>query len=244
MNLLKNIDITIDYKNERIYFYDALENALSDLVVLPIYYESERPFANVSIEGTEQGATLLDTGAAYTRITPFILDSLNQIPEVIFKSETYNFDVSEVADHISLNNYCVDMACPDEIIVQIGSWPAVGGTFFREYLTIFKFSENLLKVDRYQDNDHIKESGIQRTGLQIDIYDASRIIYVNEGSSAWQGGLREGFEIISVNGIPIDSLDYFGIYELLSDTSIDEYQFTVFTITGDMEDVIVSIRIN
>ena len=242
IDLLKNLDLTFDYKNELIYFYDTLENGSSGFVTLPIHYQSNRPFANVSIEGMTQGATLLDTGAAYTRITSLILDSLIQTPEVLFKSVSFNFDVSEVVNYIPLNEYCAGMACSEDLIVQIGSWPAVGGTFFREYLTIFKFSENMVKLDRYYDSDHIKESGIQRTGLQINIFDASEIIYVNEGSSAWEGGLREGFEIISVNGIPIDSLGYFGVYDFLSDTSIEEYQFLVVTLTGDVEDVILSIE--
>jgi hypothetical protein len=241
VDLLKNFDVTFDYKSELIYFYDTLENGPSGLVTIPIYYESARPFTNVSIEGLLQGSTLLDTGAAYTRITPIMLDSLSQKPDVLFKSVNFNINGSEMVEYVPLNDYCAGMACPDEIIVQIGSWPAVGGTFFREYLTIFKFSEDVVKLDPYYDRSHIKESGIQRIGLQINIYDASDIIFVNEGSFAWEGGLREGYEIISVNGIPIDSLGYFGIYELLADTSINEYQFLVVTNDGDTEEIILSI---
>ena len=242
MDFLRNFDITFDYKSELIYFYDTLENGSSDLVTIPFHYESSRPFTNISIEGISQGANLLDTGAAYTRITSVMLDSLSQMPDVLFKSVVFTLNGSEIVEYMPLTDYCSGMACPDEIIVQIGSWPAVGGTFFREYLTIFRFSEKTVKLDRYNDRSHIKESGIQRTGLQINIYDASDIIYVNEGSFAWAGGLREGYEIISVNGIPIDSLGYFGIYELLADTSINEYQFLVVTTNGDTEDVTISIQ--
>jgi len=77
-------------------------------------------------------------------------------------------------------------------------------------------------------------------GLQVNIYDASDIIYVIDDGFAWKGGLREGYEIISVNGIPINSLGYFGIYELMADTSIEEYQFLVVTPTGDVEDVTIT----
>ena len=170
-----------------------------------------------------------------------MLDSLTQNPDVLFKSVNFNINDSEVVEYVPLNDYCAGMTCPDEIIVQIGSWPSVGGTFFREYLTIFKFSEDVVKLDPYYDRSHIKESGIQRTGLQINIFDASDIIYVNEESFAWVGGLREGYEITSVNGIPIDSLGYFGIYELLADTSINEYQFLVVTTDGDTEEFRLSI---
>jgi len=242
MDFLRNFDITFDYKSELIYFYDTLENGSSDLVTIPFHYESSRPYTNVSIEGVSQGSNLLDTGAAYTRITSVMLDSLSQMPDVLFESVVFTLNSSEMVEYVPLTDYCVGMACPDEIIVQIGSWPAVGGTFFREYLTIFRFSENTLKLDKYNDRSHIKESGIQRTGLQINIYDASEIIYVGEGSFAWEGGLREGYEIISVNGIPIDSLGYFGIYELLTDTSINEYQFLVVTTEGDTEEVTISIQ--
>ena len=41
-----------------------------------------------------------------------------------------------------------------------------------------------------------QKNGIQRTGLQINIYDASDIVFVDAGSFAWEGGLREGYEII------------------------------------------------
>ena len=76
-------------------------------------------------------------------------------------------------------------------------------------------------------------------GLQINIFDASEIIYVIEDGFAWSGGLREGDEIISVNGIPIDSLGYFGIYELLADTSVEEYQFLIMTPEGVVKDVTI-----
>ena len=194
------------------------------------------------IENQAQGTKLLDTGAAYTRTTFSTLASLNQKPEILFESVVFNFNGSEMVDYVPLVDYCVGVACPGEIIVQIGSWPAIGGTFFREYLTVFKFSQNVLKLEPYYDRSHIKKSGIHRMGLQINIYDASEIVYVLEDGLAWSGGLREGDEIVSVNGIPIDSLGYFGIYELLADTSIEQYQFLFITSGGDVKDVTISVE--
>ncbi|MDX2451080.1 hypothetical protein [Desulfosarcina sp.] len=241
MDLLKYFDLTFDYKNESILFYDALENGPSESVTIPIRYEGNRPFTNVSIEGLSQGITLLDTGAAYTRLSPIMLDSLSQLPTVLFTSFVFNFGVSESVEYLSLTDYCTGMACTDEIIVQIGSWHAVGGTFFREFLTVFNFTDNIVKLDRYLDNSHIKASGIQRSGVQIDIYDASQIIYVIEGGLAWEAGLRDGYEILSINGIPILSLGYFGIYDLLSDTTIESYQFVVINSVGDVEEFTIII---
>lgn len=120
--------------------------------------------------------------------------------------------------------------------------PAVGGTFFREYLTVFSFSENVVKLQRYEDRSYIRESGIQRTGLQVNIYDAKEIIYVNPVGPAWEGGLGDGDEIIFVNDISIDVLGYFGIYALLEDPSIKEYQFRVVTPESHVKDVAVAIE--
>jgi hypothetical protein len=106
IDLLRYFDLTLDYKSELIYFFDLLENRSSGLVTLPIHYESGRPFTPVSVEGIPQGENLLDTGAAYTRITSLMLDSLSQNPEVLFKSVIFNFNVSEVVDYVSFSDYC------------------------------------------------------------------------------------------------------------------------------------------
>jgi len=242
IDLLRNFDVTFDYRDESIYFYDTLEEGPSSPVTIPFHYESSRPYANVSIEGVPQGNNLLDTGAAYTRITPSMLASLSQDPVVLFDSVVFSLGAPERVEYLSLRDYCTGPACPGDIIVQTGSWPAVGGTFFREYLTVFSFSENVVKLYGYDDRSHIRESGIQRLGLQVNIYDAREIIYVNPAGVAWDGGLREGDEIISVNDISIDALGYFGIYALLEDTSIQEYQFRVVTAESHVKDVAVTIE--
>jgi len=239
MDLLENFDITFDYKSKLIYFYDAIKNAPASVVSIPFSYQSGRPFTNVSIEGQSQGNNLLDTGAAYTRITSAMLDSLIQEPDVLFESIVFTLNSSEIVEYLPLTDYCLGIACPGEIITQEGAWPAIGGTFFREYLTVFKFSEKVINLSPYNDRSHITESGLQRIGLQISIYDASDIVYVNDGSFAWEAGLIEEDEILSVNGIPIDALGYFGIYALLGDITILEYQFLIRTPEGDVEDVIV-----
>ncbi|MGD2187143.1 MAG: hypothetical protein PVI71_13520, partial [Desulfobacterales bacterium] len=46
LNLLKNFDITFDYKNELIYFYDTLENGSATVISIPFTYQSGRPFTD------------------------------------------------------------------------------------------------------------------------------------------------------------------------------------------------------
>jgi hypothetical protein len=242
LDLLRNFNVTFDYRGESIYFYDTLQEGTIDPVEIPFHYETSRPFADVSIENVPMGDNLLDTGAAFTRITPSMLALLSQDPVVLFDSVVFSLGTPERVEYLSLSDYCTGPACPGDIIVQTGSWPAVGGTFFREYLTVFSFSENVVKLHRYDDRSHIRESGIQRMGLQVNIFDASEIIYVNPAGAAWDGGLREGDEIISVNDISIDALGYFGIYALLSNTLIEEYRFRVVTPENHVTDITVTVE--
>ena len=48
--------------------------------------------------------------------------------------------------------------------------------------------------------------------------------------------------MISLNEIPIDSLGFLGIYELLADTSINEYQFLLVATDGDTKDLTISVQ--
>ena len=242
MDLLAHFDLTLDYQNELFYLNVPADHASSESSMIPIQWESGRIFATGVIEDIPQAQCLLDTGAAYTRLKPTILDRLSQNPEVLFKSIVFNYGASEVVEYVAIDQYCIGTVCSDQMIAQIGSWPAVGGSFFRSYLTTFKFSENHLILDRYPSMDHIKQSGIQRTGLQINIRDASQIVYVLEGSAAWEAGLRIGDQITDINGMPIASLGYFGIYELLADTAISQYQFLVTTATNTVENMTVSVE--
>lgn len=242
MDLLTHFDLTLDYQNELIYLSDPIDHASFVSSIIPMQWESGRVFATGAIEDIPLTQCLLDTGAAYTRLTPTMLDSLSQDPEVLFKSVVYNYSASEVVDYVSIDEYCIGAVCSDQMIAQIGSWPAVGGSFFRDYLITFKFSQNRLILDRYSSTDHIEQSGIQRTGLQVNIRDASQIVYVLEGSAAWEAGLQEGDQIIDINGIPIASLGYFGIYERLADTAMNHYQILVTTTTNTVENMTLSVE--
>jgi predicted aspartyl protease len=110
MNLLKNFDITFDYKGKLIYFYDTIENVSAPVVSIPFNYQSGRPFTTVSIEGLSQGNNLLDTGAAFTRITSPMLDSLIQEPNVLFKSVVFTLNGSEIVEYLPLTDYCLGIA--------------------------------------------------------------------------------------------------------------------------------------
>jgi predicted aspartyl protease len=166
INLLENFDITFDYKSKLIYFYDAIENASASVVSIPFSYQSGRPFTNVSIEGQSQGNNLLDTGAAFTRITSAMLDSLIQEPDVLFESIVFNLNGSEIVEYLPLTDYCLGIACPGEIIAQKEFRQAGAPDERVDYLTMGDPSRVLLAglVEKVLEKGH----ALSRKGLIRD----------------------------------------------------------------------------
>jgi hypothetical protein len=72
-----------------------LESGATGLVTIPIHYEADRPFTNITMEAMPQGTHLLGTGAAYTRIAASMLDALSPKPDVLFKSLNFNENGSD-----------------------------------------------------------------------------------------------------------------------------------------------------
>jgi len=61
----------------------------------------------------------------------------------------YYFGKSEPTEAFYMDRFCLDAACPGRIPVQIGTWPAIGATFYRNYLTTFDFSAGKLSLTPY-----------------------------------------------------------------------------------------------
>jgi len=232
MDLLAWFDLSIDYKNGKVYFSDIQGSPSSDQVNVPFVYSNSIPHTSIDLDGSHYNSIVLDTGSAYTRIIPAMYDALTVKPDILFETVAYNFNNQEMVFYIDLNNYCVGDACSSKILSQIGDWPAVGGSFFREYLTTFKFSEHRLVLTPYPDRQHIIQHAAQRLGMQVSIYEASDIVLVREQSPAWEAGLREDDTILSINEMSVDELGYFGVYSLLEDPLVNEFRVVVLGVDG------------
>jgi len=232
MDLLAWFDLSIDYKNGKVYFSDIQGSPSSDQVNVPFVYINLIPHSSIYLDGMDYNSIILDTGSAYTRITPAIYDALTVKPDILFETVTYNFSNQETVSYVDLDNYCLGDACLSEVLSQIGDWPAVGGSFFREYLTTFKFSERRVVLSHYPDRKHLVQHAAQRLGIQINIYEASDIVLVREQSPAWEAGLKEDDTILSINEMSVDELGYFGVYSLLEDPSVNEFRVVVLGVDG------------
>lgn len=232
MDLLAWFDLSIDYKNGKVYFSDIQGSPSLDQVNVPFVYNNSIPHTSIDLDGRHYNSIVLDTGSAYTRITPAMYDALSVKPDILFETVTYNFNNQETVSYVDLDNYCLGDACPLEVLSQIGDWPAVGGSFFREYLTTFKFNERRVVLTPYPDRQHIIQHAAQRLGIQVSIYEASDIVLVREQSPAWEAGLTVDDTIFSINEISIDELGYFGFYALLEDPAVNEFRVVVRGVDG------------
>jgi C-terminal processing protease CtpA/Prc len=79
----------------------------------------------------------------------------------------------------------------------------------------------------YSDRQHIYQDPVWRTGIQVDIFDAGEIAFVQAQSPAWQAGIRQGDRLLAINGDSIDALGYFGVYALLEDPTITEFRIRI-----------------
>lgn len=239
MDILAWFDLSIDYKNGKVYFSDIQEPPSPDQVAVPFVYSNSIPHTSIDLDGTQYDSILLDTGSAYTRITLAMYDALTVKPDILFETVTYNFNNQETVSYIDLSNYCAGEGCPSGILSQIGEWPAVGGSFFREYLTTFKFRERRLVLTPYFDRQHIIQHAVQRLGIQINIYEASDIVLVREQSPVWEAGLREDDTMLFINKVSVDELGYFGVYSILEDPMVNEFRVVVRGSDGVVRSVTV-----
>jgi hypothetical protein len=225
MDVLRRFNITLDYKNNLLYLKDIQQKNKKQSSRVPIFFRKLRPHTELLIEGKIFRPVLLDTGASFTRMTLEMFDRLAQKPKPFFETLNYNFDNVEVVKYVAVTKICLHQICPEKVIVQVGKWPALGGSLFQRYLTTFRFEDRVVKFQKYFDTAHIKLNAIQRLGIQVNIFDASKIIYIQKGGPAWNAGIRENHTIRFVNGKSIAKMGYLGLYTLLQDYTICDFNF-------------------
>jgi len=221
--------VTFDYRAGRLRFEDTQG---SGAAVIPYTLnDGFRPWAPVTVGSLPLGEMLLDNGTVFTRLTPTIHASLPGPPATIFQSVVFTVSGQELVPYVVLDAYAVGGAqAPAGIQAQVANFSAVGGTYFREYLTTFCFADRELKLTPYTSRAHIHPSAIERLGLQIDIADAAELIGVAGGGAAEAAGLVVGDRLVSIDGQAIGSLGYLGVYALLGDPG--KAAFTVVFMRG------------
>lgn len=220
MDLLSDHTVTIDYQQALLYLQEpegsAVEHARAPISVPITYYRDGRAFADASLDARNYTATLLDTGGTYSSITEAMTEGLSYEPEYLFSAQVFLFNGQRQMRALRLEQYCVASACTEGMVALEGPFPAVGGSFFREFMVTFNFDQDQMILRPYKSLSHVLPGALERTGLQINAHDATDIVHVEEGSLAWLAGLRPGDMLIELNAQDISALGYIGVNEALS----------------------------
>jgi hypothetical protein len=150
---------------------------------------------------------------------------------------------TRTAEIVYLADVCVGgEACAASILGQAGDWPAVGGTFFRNFLTTFDFHNNELILGPHGSAWTPPMNALQRLGLQLHILDAGDVVWVEPGSPAEKAGIAAGATLEMIDGQAVRDLGFLGVHEVLEDPAKDRFGLTFRASGGPRRTVRVTVR--
>ncbi len=229
VDLLRRTGLTLDYKNRRIYLGLKAPKTLSANAHRVIFSmdETARPHTTMTVATTIFPKILLDTGSSFTRMTPAMLNTLGITPTVAYREMAFAVSRIDLTEISTLPAVCLDgTACVPSILGQKANWPAVGGTFFRNFLTTFNFKKNSLTLRPYGPSWKPPRSALQRLGLQLHILDASQIVWIEPGTAAEKAGLSSDMTLKKINGHSVETLGYLGVHGILEDPETRRFEIS------------------
>lgn len=212
MDLLASLYLTIDYANEQLYIgrIPFLQHRTTEQKIIPLKYPKgdRRPHAAFTLNDSPEQMILLDTGGSITRIS--LKDAALVTSKPLFHRVSSQFNRTEKTTVYTGHMLCLEDACLTTSEVEPARWAAIGGTYFRHFLTAFHFPDQQLLLKSYVEPPVYPARLIEFYGLQLNPADASQLLQLTENGLAWQAGLRLSDRILSINGLSIHSLGYFG----------------------------------
>ena len=171
-----------------------------------------RPQASITISGIAMGNQLLDTGGSYVRITKSQRVKLGKtfVPdgnEVSFTVKGPEKTTMSVPVEI-----CIANACGPSIL-QEAVWPAVGGSFFRNFRVTIDGPGQAFWLQPVK--APTLKTTVSRYGFQLSATDATTLLFVSDNSPAALAGLTVKDRLIAINGKSIADIGYFGAIDLL-----------------------------
>lgn len=235
IDLLRNTGLTIDYRNNRIFLGEAPDySAATKVRKLDFYMDkSRRPFTAISIGIAVFPKILLDTGSSFTRVTPLMVSEIKRTPQVKYREMSFTAEDIEMTEISTLSEVCLNgEICLPKVLGQTASWPAVGGTFFRNFRTTFNFQTNRLTLRPEDKWSTPPLSLMQRFGFQIHIGDATQIVLVEPGSIADRAGVSIDDRLTQVGGASVAELGYLGVHKILEDPRTTTAVLTLENVKG------------
>ncbi|WP_240485995.1 aspartyl protease family protein [Anditalea andensis] len=252
--------VKIDYDRKMITFYrsTALRKRPLGYKKLKVDMINAKPYIKGTIyqsDGSHLPAKLLiDTGANHSLlINPETSDKII-IPEVVLESDlgtSLGGDLSGVVGRVpqlkigKLKFKRITASFPDktefsDIIIQTGRQGTIGSDILGKMKIILDYTRERMyyrRGDRYREPFEYDMSGITVRMMPT----ADNRIYVSQlrdGSPAEKAGIKQGDEIISVNGIPAEFWALTGITELFRSKDGKKIKIELIRQKGDVALVI------
>jgi hypothetical protein len=184
-----------------------------------------RPHAPVAIAGKVLQDMLLDTGSSYVRVTEAQADELGDSFHANGLEVSLTVGVPETTTLSAPVSVCVGDICAQKTVLQKARWPAVGGTFFRNFKVTIDGPAGVLRLA--PDDAGPMVSSLQRYGIQLSPDNASDILLVSKDSPAALAAITTSDRLLSISGKSVESVGYFGAMALLEDTNIASIQLTL-----------------
>ncbi len=181
-----------------------------------------RPQAPVAIGGQLLENMLLDTGSSYVRVTDGQVQKLGSAFLANDQEVSLTMGAPETTTLSAPISVCAGSTCADNVVLQKARWPAVGGTFFRNFTLTIDGPAGAFRLAPVTAGPLV--NSLQRYGLQLSPDNAREILMVSNRSPAAIATITTADQILSISGASIESLGYFGAMALLEDitkTSIE-----------------------
>lgn len=238
LDVLSMFDITIDYREGKLYLHDVTEGGIE----IPFEFRKSKPGVDVVVNGNRVQSVLLDTGSSAVRMTSEAVSRLDKKIRIVFESVVFGLLQQERVRHIEAETYCVGDACVDDIIIQLALWPATGGEFFRRFETTFRFRERILELKPLDSLDHVRPDMVRLWGFKVSPKDASDVVFVGHDTPAERAGLREGERITHMNGQAVEEIGYFGLTEIAEAPQMQSLTLSVTAKDASEREVLLSIE--
>ena len=201
VDILKFFNWTIDYKNKRLILHDPSfePTALNLMHELAFTYKKDKPEVQLTIKERNIDF-LLDTGASDSDIRTKELEGIDLAGFESHNQYSGFYDVkgdltptTSVVSLVPMSSNDVSLTA----LLSAGTKSSKLGNSLWEGTTLFM---NLTKEKLYvSDRDIKEETAVYGAGV-VFLKNKMSLMVIYEDSDAWNAGLRQGDEILQING--------------------------------------------
>jgi hypothetical protein len=213
-DILSKLVSNLDYKAARLSFGNS-----GGRFTVPFSLDAAgRPQAPIEINGVDMGMMLLDTGSSYVRVTDQQRRDLGAAFVAVGTEVSLTMGAPETTSLSAPLPVCVGAACESGVTLQKANWPAIGGSFFRNFYVTIDGPGRVFRLTPTPQG--AITSALGRYGIQLSPDDASRILLIRVGSCAERAGIATSDRLLVINDRRLETLGYLGAMALLEDTAL------------------------